>query len=113
MASSCRRQWTGSATRTTDCRGPLTGARTRTIAGEPGSKETDWLLTPEPIDDGFAADVRQWLDRLATCTADRNPRLPVVSVARHVLRRYGVRGFSRRTFGYLRERLRVDASSSR
>ena len=23
------------------------------IAGEPGSTESDWLLTPHPLDDGF------------------------------------------------------------
>jgi FkbM family methyltransferase len=84
-----------------------------TISGVPGTQETDWLLTPDPVDDGFVAEVRHWLDRLATCTADRNPRLPVVTVTRYVLRRHGFRGFSRRTLGYLRERLRVDACSSR
>jgi FkbM family methyltransferase len=75
------------------------------IAGEQGSKETDWLLTPEPIDSEFAVDVRRWLDRLAACTADRNPRLPLVTVARHVLRRDGVRGFSRRAATHLLKRL--------
>ena len=78
----------------------------RRIAGEPGSKETDWLLAPEPIDGAFAADVRHWLDRLATCTADRNPRLPLMTVTRHVLRRHGVRGFSQRTVTYVRKRVR-------
>ena len=76
-----------------------------TIAGEQGSKESDWLLTPEPIADGFGVDVRRWLDRLARCTADRNPRLPVMTVARYVLRRHGVRGFTRRGLWYVKEHL--------
>jgi FkbM family methyltransferase len=80
------------------------GARP-TIAGEPASNETDWLLTPEPLDDGFGAEVRSWLDRLADCTEDRNPPLSLLPVARHVLRHHGVRGLAARSVGYLRKRL--------
>jgi FkbM family methyltransferase len=76
-----------------------------TIAGVPGSKEMDWLLTPAPIDDDFAASVRTWLDRLSTCTADRNPRLPVLALSCHVLRREGVGGFCRRAASFVRTRL--------
>ncbi len=71
------------------------------INGAPGRRETDWLLTPEPIDGTFAAGVQRWLDGLAACTDDRNPRLPVLTVARHVVRRHGVLGLIRRSASYL------------
>jgi FkbM family methyltransferase len=74
------------------------------IAGVPGSKETDWLLAPDPIDARFVARVRIWLDRLSACTADRNPRLPLWALSCHVLRREGVRGFGRRAATYVRAR---------
>jgi FkbM family methyltransferase len=76
-----------------------------TIVGEPGSRETDWLLTPEPLDEGFGAEVQSWLERLAACTADRNPPLPLLTVARHTLRREGVRGLTARSVSYVRRRL--------
>jgi FkbM family methyltransferase len=79
------------------------------IVGEPASKETDWLLTPHPLDDGFAEEARCWLDRLSACTEDRNPPLPLFTVARFVLRHHGVRGLASRSVSYLRKRLpRVD-----
>jgi FkbM family methyltransferase len=76
--------------------------RRSVISGVPGTKETDWLLSPEPIDTLFAADVRRWLDRLATCTADRNPRLPLLRIAPRVLRQRGVRGFTAAAGSYVR-----------
>jgi FkbM family methyltransferase len=75
------------------------------IAGEPGSRETDWLLTPEPLDAHFAGEVRRWADLVAGCTVDRNPPIPLLTVARHVLRRDGVLGLCRRTISYLRKRI--------
>jgi FkbM family methyltransferase len=78
---------------------------TAPISGVAGSKETDWLLTPRPIDDEFIASVRTWLDRLSACTADRNPRLRVVALSFHVLRREGVGGFRRRAASFVRTRL--------
>jgi FkbM family methyltransferase len=72
------------------------------ISGVPGTKETDWLLSPEPIDSRFAADVRRWLDRVAMCTADRNPRLPLLWIATHVLRQRGMRGFAAAAGSYVR-----------
>ena len=76
-----------------------------TISGVAGSKETDWLLTPDPIDDAFGEDFRLWLDRLATCTAERNPRLPLATLSLHLLRRDGVRGFARRGARFLSQQL--------
>ena len=61
---------------------------------------------PEPHGyDEFIASVRRWLDRLSTCTADRNPRLRVVALSFHVLRREGVGGFRRRAASFVRTRL--------
>jgi FkbM family methyltransferase len=74
------------------------------ISGVPGTKEVDWLLSPVPIDDGFVADVQRWLDRVATCTADRNPRLQLLRIATHVLRQRGLRGFAAAANSYVRGR---------
>jgi FkbM family methyltransferase len=77
-------------------------ARTR-ITGEPGSRETDWLLAPSPIDRNFAGDVRRWADSVARCTADRNPRLPVAGLAYRVLRSDGVPGLRRAVRAFVRD----------
>lgn len=50
----------------------------------------DWLLAPDPIDDGFVEAWTRWADGLRLCTPDRNSRLPIVRTTLAAFRRGGV-----------------------
>lgn len=52
----------------------------------------DWMLTPEPLDDEFAATWEDWHSRIARCTSDRNSRVPVIRTTMAAIRREGIGG---------------------
>jgi len=60
------------------------------VTGTPGSKENDWLLTPEPLDPAFPQRFASWRDRVARCTPDRNSRVPIGRSVAAAMRRGGV-----------------------
>ncbi|MEM9513422.1 MAG: FkbM family methyltransferase [Actinomycetota bacterium] len=60
------------------------------IAGIAGAVDNDWLLSPVPLQSDFVAAVEIWRQRVATCTAAHNPRVPIVATTIAALRRGGV-----------------------
>jgi len=51
----------------------------------------DWLLSPEPLADDFAARHAHWAGLIAACTPDRNPRPGVGEAVAGAMRRGGLR----------------------
>lgn len=60
------------------------------IVGKQGTVHRDWLLAPEPLTPDFVADYARWRELLATCTVDRNSRLPVGRTVAVMVRDHGV-----------------------
>lgn len=78
-----------------------------TIEGAIGTPHRDWLLAPEPLDEGFAERWRAWSERLAECTVDRNSRVPIMLSVRAAMKRGGpteVVATARRYLAELRRR---------
>lgn len=50
--------------------GPEGLERRTSIRSEPRTEHRDWLITPTPLDDRFAARVERWAEALAHCTPE-------------------------------------------
>jgi len=64
--------------------------RSETVHGS-GTTDRDWLLVPSPLDERFPQRWTVWHDRWIACTAERNPRVPLLPTTRAAFERGGVR----------------------
>lgn len=72
-----------------------------------GTLDRDWLLLPAEITSDLPIAWERWHERLARCTVDRNPRVPVVASVRAAHARGGWREVVS-TAGRYRRQLRDD-----
>lgn len=56
-----------------------------------GTTDRDWLLLPDDLPAQFPERWAMWRERLSLCTADRNPRVPVMASVGAAFRRGGWR----------------------
>lgn len=73
-----------------------------------GTTDRDWLLLPDGLPDELPAAWQRWRDRLGACTADRNPRVPVMTSVRAARQRGGWREVLATANRYRRSRRRTD-----
>jgi FkbM family methyltransferase len=71
-----------------------------------GTTDRDWLLLPDELPVDFPETWSTWRDRLAACTVDRNPRVPVMASIRAALRRGGWREVAATADRYRKSRRR-------
>ncbi len=62
-----------------------------TVVRGSGTVDRDWLMLPDELPGDFPERWSVWRDRLAACTADRNPRVPIRSSVGAAFRRGGWR----------------------